>query len=252
MKTYLAELHVHTVLSPCSEIEMLPPLIVQEAVSRGIRMIGITDHNASANVEAVQQAAKDHDLIVLPGMEVQTLEEVHMLCLFDTLDQLQAWQEIVDSLLPPLENNPEFFGDQLVVDKNGDFIRRESRLLITSANLTLEDAVTRVQNLGGLAIPAHVDRKAFGLIANLGFVPPEAGFDGLEISRFLRYRQARRVFPQLEKYPLIQSGDVHLLDDFLGANLLEIETPTVAEIRLALQHQEGRDHTIIECSSALE
>ena len=109
MKSYLAELHIHTVVSPCAGIEMIPPLIVQEALERGINFIAITDHNTTANVRAVQMAARGTDLTVLPGMELQTKEEVHLLCLFDTLDQAEAWQALVRARMPPLENNIEFF-----------------------------------------------------------------------------------------------------------------------------------------------
>jgi predicted metal-dependent phosphoesterase TrpH len=99
LKTYRAELHVHTALSPCAEVEMIPPLIVQEAQERGINLIAITDHNATANIAAVQKAAQGSDLVVLAGMELQTREEVHVLCLFDSLDQANEWQQTIDGLL---------------------------------------------------------------------------------------------------------------------------------------------------------
>lgn len=219
---------------------MIPPLIVQEAIEQGIQLIAITDHNASANIAAVQKAAEHTDLTVLPGMELQTREEVHLLCLFDTLDQIQAWQAIVDQHMPPLENNIEFFGEQFVVDENGDFLRREERLLITSAQLSFEQAVRGVAELGGLVIPAHVNRQAFGLIANLGFVPSDVPVEGLEISRHVTPEEAVVKFPQIQSYPLIQSGDVHRLEEFLGANVFAMAAPTIAEIILALKNERGR------------
>lgn len=240
MEKYLAELHVHTLLSPCAEVEMIPPLIVSEALERGIRIIAITDHNASANVEAVQKAAAGTGLAVLPGMEVQTQEEVHVLCLFDRLDSLAAWQGRVDSEITPLPNDPEHFGEQFVVDETGDFIRREHRLLLTSACLSIEQIFQEVEALGGLAIPAHVDRKAFGLLANLGFVPADLHIEALEISRHVKPRQADQVFPQIKGYPLIQSGDVHRLEEFLGVNEFTIEKPSIEEIRKALHGEDGR------------
>lgn len=244
MNTLRAELHVHTLLSPCAEVEMIPPLIVQEALERGIGLIAITDHNASANVVAVQKAAVGTGLVVLPGMELQTQEEVHLLCLFDSLEQLSAWQEFVDGRLPQQENNPEFFGEQFVVDETGDFIRREHRLLLTSAAISLEAACREVNDLGGLAIPAHVDRQAFGLIANLGFIPPGLPAEALEISRRQTPQQARQAFPQIQGFPLIRSGDVHRLEEFLGANCFTIASPSIAEIRLALRTAAGRSLAI--------
>jgi 3',5'-nucleoside bisphosphate phosphatase len=240
VKTFVTELHVHTVLSPCAEVEMIPPLIVQTAIERGISLIAITDHNASANIGAVQKAAQSTDLIVLPGMEVQTREEVHVLCLFDTLEQIEAWQAVVDDHLPPLENDIEHFGEQFVVDETGDFIRRETRLLLTSTNLSLDDILWRVNTIGGLAIPAHVNRQAFGLIANLGFVPSNVTIEALEISRHLKVSEATSRFPQIKGYPLLQGGDAHRLDEFLGANVFEVEAPTIAELKMALHGQNGR------------
>lgn len=223
---------------------MIPPLIVQEALARGITLIAITDHNSSANVAAVQKAAVGTGLTVLPGMELQTREEVHMLCLFDQLEQLEQWQRVVNTRLPPMENNIDFFGEQFIVDETGDFIRRETQLLLTSANLSLKQAVEEIANLGGLSIPAHVNRSAFSLIANLGFVPAGVPFDALEISRHLSPQQACQKFPQLQQFPLIQNGDVHQLDDFLGANICRLAAPTISELRLALQHKEGRSLVI--------
>jgi PHP family Zn ribbon phosphoesterase len=240
LRTYAAELHVHTVLSPCAEVEMIPPLIVQEALDRGIDLIAITDHNASANVGAVQAAAAGTPLAVLAGMELQTREEVHLLCLFDTLEQVSAWQAVVDARLPQLENNIEFFGEQFVVDETGEFIRREPRLLLTSANLSLEEAARTVVQLDGIVIPAHVDRKAFSLIANLGFVPTDAPVKALEISRHLDPAQARQEFPQIRQFPLVRGGDVHRLDEFLGANLFTLAAPTVSELAKAFLNEAGR------------
>lgn len=219
---------------------MIPPLIVREALARGITLLAITDHNASANVSAVQKAAAGSSLTVLPGMELQTREEVHLLCLFDTPEQVASWQAEVDARLPPLENNPDFFGEQFVVDETGEFVRREARLLITSANLTFSEAVRGVERLGGVAIPAHVDRKTFGLLGVLGFVPPDVSLAALEISRHLSPTEARARFPQIQGYPLLQGGDVHRLEEFLGANEFTLAEPTIAEIRLSLLGQEGR------------
>jgi PHP family Zn ribbon phosphoesterase len=238
MNKFRADLHVHTVLSPCAEVEMIPPLIVREALERGIHLIAITDHNATGNIRAVMEAAQGTGLTVLPGMELQTREEVHLLCLFDTLEQTETWQKVVDSVLPERSNNPEFFGEQFIVDASGEFIRREERLLIVSAEIGLDDAAAQVHALGGFAIPAHVDRKAFSLISNLGLVPP--GFEALEISRHLKPDEAAIHYPQIRGYPLIQNGDVHRLDDFLGVCEFNIEAPSLSEIRMALKSIAGR------------
>jgi len=246
LKAYTADLHVHTVLSPCASVEMIPPLIVKYALDKGIALIAIADHNASANAVAVQEAARGTNLTVLPGMELQTFEEVHLLCLFDSLGKLRDWQAIVDAHLPVIANSPDLFGEQFVVDATGEFIRREDRLLATSTNIRFEQAVLDIDQLGGLAIPAHVDRPAFNLFANLGFVPPDTPIPALEISCHITPAHARAKFPQLEGYPLIQSGDVHSMDEFCGRTVFTLAAPTIPEIKRALLGQKGRAVTITE------
>jgi hypothetical protein len=226
---------------------MIPPLIVSQALALGIQLIAITDHNASANVKSVMEAAAQTGLTVLAGIELQTREEVHSLCIFDTLEQLQTFQDLVDTTLPALKNQPDFFGPQYVVDATGDFIREENRLLLTSSSLSLDEACARVLALDGLFIPAHVNRKANGLLATLGFIPSNLPVSAIELSRHITPRQALQQFPQLKLYPLIQSGDVHRLEEFLAPNFLTVETLTVNEIRLALNHQSGRKMEI--CSN---
>jgi hypothetical protein len=239
------DLHVHTVLSPCADIEMIPPLIVQNAVDNGIQIIAITDHNAIANVQAVQEAAAGSGLTVLPGVELQTVEEVHVLCLFDTLDQSRSFQTQIDAALPALENNIDFFGEQFVVDATGDFIRREERLLLNSTTLSLAQAWEKVKALGGMLIPAHVTRKAFGLLPVLGFVPPDTPIEILEISTQIRPDKAYTQFPQIQGFPLVQNGDAHFLEDIRGLNQVSIERTTIAELRLAFLQQDGRTHQIL-------
>jgi 3',5'-nucleoside bisphosphate phosphatase len=244
LKNYVADLHLHTVVSPCAAVEMIPPLIVQEALARGINLIAVTDHNTTVNVVAVQKAATGTGLTVLPGMELQTREEVHLLCLFDTLDQMAAWQEFVEARMPPLENNIDYFGEQFVVDETGEFIRREKQLLLTSANISLSAAVAEVNRLEGLAIPAHVNRSSFSLIANLGFVPLDISFAALEISRHITPNEACQKFPQLRQYPLIQNGDVHYLHEFLGSTHFQLAAPTITEMKRAFLKEKGRSVNI--------
>jgi len=223
---------------------MLPPLIISEAIKCGINLIAITDHNASANIDAVQKAALGSELTVLPGMELQTKEEVHVLCLFDTIDQIMEFQKLVDQKLPPIMNRPDFFGEQLVVDEKGDFIRKEERLLITSTALSLNEAYNYVNEIGGILIPAHINRKANGLLEILGFVPEDIPFFALEISRHISPRKAKEIFPQINSFEIIQNGDVHRLSEFIGTTMFEIENPVISEIKLALRKEGNRSYFI--------
>ncbi|HET9911152.1 MAG TPA: PHP domain-containing protein [Anaerolineales bacterium] len=241
MKNFRADLHVHTVLSPCAEVEMIPPLIVQRALEHQIDLIAITDHNACSNVSAVQKAAAGTRLTVLPGMEVQSREDVHLLTLFETLDALGAWQTQVDESLPDLPNRPSFFGEQFVVDETGEFVRSEPRLLSTSIRLSIDEVFERVQALGGIVIPAHVERTTYGLFPTLGLISEKWHLLALEISRHTTPEKAAAAFPALQKYALIQSGDVHHLNDFWGKTIFTLAAPTLMEIRMAFSHIDGRE-----------
>jgi PHP family Zn ribbon phosphoesterase len=241
MKKFRADLHVHTVLSPCADVAMIPPLIVQKALEHNIDLIAITDHNSSANVRAVQMAAKGTALKVLPGMEVQSREDVHLLTLFENVDTLETWQEQVDNSLPDLLNQPGFFGEQFVVDETGDFLRTETRLLLTSTGLSIDEIFERVDALGGLVIPAHVERFSYGLFPTLGLISEKWHLLALEISRHITPEKAIATFPALNHYELVQDGDVHQLDDFLGATIFTMAAPTLMEMRLAFNHIDGRD-----------
>lgn len=221
---------------------MIPPLIIKTAVEKGINLIAITDHNSSANIGAVISAAKGTEVKIMAGMELQTKEEVHVLCLFDDLDQVLVFQKIIDAKLPDFPNDPEHFGEQFIIDETGDFIRNETRLLSTSADISIKSACEQVSELGGLFIPAHIDRDAYGLITVLGFVPPDIHPDALELSKHIHPKTIINKFPQIQNFPLIQSGDAHFLDDILGWNQLNMEKPTIMEIRKALNGVEGRSY----------
>lgn len=238
---FLADLHIHTCLSPCAELEMLPELIVARAQELGLQIIAVTDHNSAENVAAVVNAARDTSITVLPGMEVQTREEVHLLTLFDTLEQVASWQAQVYANLPPLKNDEALFGEQLILDANGEPAGYLDRLLLTSTFFSVEDVVQRVRDLGGLCIPAHVDRPMYSIIANLGFIPPELDVVGVEISTNIGPIEARERFPQLVHYGLVADGDAHRLKEMMRRTTLKMEAPTVAELSLALAGAEGRE-----------
>jgi 3',5'-nucleoside bisphosphate phosphatase len=243
--TIYADLHLHTVLSACAEVEMVPPLIVRRATELGLSLIAVTDHNASANCAAVMKAAEGSGLVVLPGMEMQTAEEVHMLCLFETLEQALTWQGIVFDHLPNLPNNEEVFGGQYVVDREGDYVRTEGRLLAASTDLPLDVAVRRVAGLGGLAIPAHIDRAMFSLFANLGFVPPGLPAPALELFRLTEPAALLTQHPEIAAYPLVRDSDAHQLSDMRRGFAFEADHASFAGLQFAL-----RTGTITLCSQA--
>ena len=234
-----ADLHLHTVLSPCAEVEMIPPLIVERALEQHLDLIAIADHNASANVPAVLDAARGTGLKVWAGMELQTREEVHVLCLFDTVRQLRALQAELELALPNLRNAPDKLGEQFIVDAAGDFVAREERLLLISAAMTLEGVVREVNALGGMAIPAHIDRVENGLIPLLGFVPLGLAVPALEISANIAARDARAKFHLPEHWAVISGSDAHWLDA-IGRAVTQFDfegTRSVANIARALREK---------------
>lgn len=240
VRFFLADLHIHTVLSACAETEMLPEFIVERAQELDLGLIAVTDHNSAENAAAVLTAAEGTGVTVFPGMEVQTREEVHLLCLFDTLEQVVLWQEEVYAHLPPLKNDEDVFGMQVVLDAEGNVVGRNDRLLLVSTLLSMEEAVRRVHDLSGLCIPAHVDRPAYSVIANLGLIPPALGIAGVEISPLVGPQEARVRFPQLERYSLVAGGDAHRLREMVRRTTLRLAEATVAELSLALAGEGDR------------
>ncbi len=240
LKCLPADLHIHTVLSACAEIEMIPPLIVQRALDLGLKLVAITDHNSAANASAVIEAAQGYDLTVLPGIEVQSREEAHLLCLFDTIQQANECEQIVTAALPVLENNEAFFGAQYVVDRTGEYRYTENRLLATSLSLSVEQIVSQVHALGGLCIPAHIDRPAYSLISNLGFIPPQLPIIGVELSSQAVPKVVLKRFPQLSRYGLVIDGDAHRLSEMIARMQFYVESPTIPELRLALTCAQDR------------
>lgn len=234
MKRVYADLHLHTVLSACAEVEMIPPLIVRRALALGLGLIAVTDHNAAANCAAVMSAADGTGLVVLPGMEMQTAEEVHLLCLFETLEQALTWQGTVFDHLPDEPNPEDLLGGQYVVDRDGEYVRTEGRLLATSTDLVLEEAIRRVTDLGGLAIPAHIDRPSFSLLANLGFVPPHLEAPALEIFRLSEPATLLARHPSAGRYPLVRDSDAHQLSEMRRGIAFEADTASFENLRAAL------------------
>jgi len=240
MPFFTADLHLHTVLSACADAEMLPEFIVERAQELGMGLIAVTDHNSAENAEAMLRAAERAGIAALPGMEVQTREEVHLLCLFDTLGQIMAWQEMVYARLPRLKNRPDVFGTQVVLSGEGEPVGYNDRLLLTSTSFSVEEVVRQVQALGGLCIPAHVDRPAYSIISNLGFIPPHLGIRGVEISHLIGSKEARARFPELTRYSLVANSDAHRLKEMSRRTTLKMAEPTVTELALALAGAEGR------------
>jgi 3',5'-nucleoside bisphosphate phosphatase len=241
LHTVVADLHVHTALSPCGGDEMTPPAIVAAAVERGIGLIAVCDHNCARNAAAVQQAAGDR-LAVLAGMEITTAEEAHIVGLFPTAEVALAAGAEVGGLLPPVDDPyRSFFGEQWVMAADGSLVGQEPHALALATSLDLSAVVRLIHAHGGLAVAAHVDRRSFGVISQLGFFPADAGLDAIDISRHLPDDSPRLAELAAYGLPVTGSSDSHYLAD-LGAatTVLTVAAPTFAETALAFRGEDGR------------
>ena len=241
LSRFRADLHIHTCLSPCAKEEMTPIAIVRQAKKKGLDVVGICDHNSTRNVAAVRQAGRCEGLAVIGGIEVCSKEEVHVLGLFDDEESLTDMQKLIDENLQG-ENQPDYFGRQLLCDRHGEIAGEETKLLIGATGLSVEEVVEGIHLFGGLAIASHVDRESFSLLSQLGFVPEGLPIDALEVSRLRTVSQARECLSQIRNYPLMRSSDAHQLDD-IGVVFTTFtgEAPSVRELRKALAGQGGRE-----------
>ncbi len=253
MMRLAADLHIHTVLSPCASREMTPPAIAREAARRELDVIAVCDHNSAGNVEAVCAAAAaiSGGPAVIPGIEITTTEEVHVLGLFSDPADAQAVGIEVTSGLPPWRTlaprtsptggrpgprEPE----QQLMDACGRQTGIEKRMLAAASRFTLSAVVDLIHLHRGIAVAAHLDRKSFSVLSQLGFMPADIAFDGLEISAF-GVTHGRAAEFACYRLPLISSSDGHFLEDIgTGLTVLEVEEPVLGEISRALRGVEGR------------
>ncbi|MCG0275223.1 MAG: PHP domain-containing protein [Thermosediminibacteraceae bacterium] len=242
LKEFAADLHIHTCLSPCADSEMIPPNILNMAKLLGTKIIGISDHNSAKNLQAMIEASRNYEILVLPGIEVQSKEEVHVLCLFERLKEALEFQDFIYSHLPQKKNYPQYFGHQYVVDAQGNVKGEEERLLIASTDLSVDEILKNAYKLGGIVIPAHIDRNTFGILGQLGFIPEYLRVDAVEFSKNISLKEARGKFPFIfDRFPVIFSSDAHCLKDMVfQKTYFLLKEPTFEEIKKALIGIGGR------------
>lgn len=175
------DLHIHSCLSPCGDNDMTPNNIVNMAILGGLDIIALTDHNSCKNCAAFCSVAQKNGILAIPGMELCTNEEIHVVCLFETLEAALGFDREVYSLLPNFPNDTKIFGDQLILDEFDNVVGTEPRLLINAADISISDLPALVARYGGTTFPAHIDRSSYSVLSSLGFIPPECGFMVAEI-----------------------------------------------------------------------
>jgi len=236
-----ADLHIHTALSPCGSDEMTPRAIVEAALARGLDMIAICDHNSARNAAAVQEASGGR-LAVLAGIEITSAEEVHVVGLFPDATAAEAAGLEIAPLLGDADSGyTAFFGEQQVLDAEGRVLDTETAALAFATSLELDAVVDLVKRHGGLAVAAHIDRKAFSVFSQLGFFPTESGFDAVEITPFTGDDSPRMAEFEALGLPITSSSDSHYLEDIgTAATRLTLEAASFAELALAFAGAEGR------------
>jgi len=236
LKEFYADLHIHTCLSPCADLEMSPKNIVKEAKKKGLHFIGICDHNSAENVLAVKKIGKREKVSVIGGMEVTSREEVHILALFDEDQRLQSLQEIIYKKLHGT-NDERLYGDQLVVNEEDEVIDFNKKLLIGATEIPLYEVVDLIHQLDGLAIASHIDREGFSIIGQLGFIPEDLSLDAVEI---IDASQKDRIFLGKD-FPMVVSSDAHFLEDIGKARTCFLmEKVTIEELKKSFKKEAGR------------
>lgn len=243
MVTLTADLHLHSVLSPCGQLEMSPRAIVARAVELGLGIVGLSDHNCCLNAPALESAAAATGGLVkaLYGLEVRSAEEVDVLTIFEDPDAAQAFGRWVWAALPDVPCDPLVFGDQVVVDADEEIVDFASKLLINGLAHSLEEVCAQAAEYGALVIPAHVDRPSDSVISQLGWLPPDLAVDAVEVSRFGDEHELVKTHRWLASLPVVRFSDAHRLADVgFQQTRFHVAEPTLAELRLALRGAEGR------------
>lgn len=218
MNKYYYDLHIHSCLSPCADNDMTPANIAGTATLAGIQIMALTDHNSVKNCPSFFKACKKYGIIPVAGMELTTAEDIHVVCLFETLDNALAFGEEVDSRRIRIPNRVDIFGDQFIMDDEDNVIGTEEFMLPNATEITVDEAPSIVKKYGGVCYPAHIDRQSNGIIATLGTFPDFPEFECAEL------HDKEKIEPHIEKYPILKdklmvvSSDAHYLWDIRDAD----------------------------------
>ena len=237
---FMVDTHIHTCLSPCAELDMHPAALVDAAVRAGLDSIAVCDHNSAENAAAVQRAGTSAGLAVIPGMEITSAEEVHVLGLLPDLEAAMALQSKVYRSLPG-HNDENIFGIQVIANEFAEVLGFNDHLLSGATTLNLDQVVAAIHDVDGLAVASHVDREGFGIIGQLGFIPPNLPLDAIEVSQRTPLPLARASFAPNGEHSILCASDAHEPKDVArAATFVLMEAATLAELRRALTREQGR------------
>ena len=207
------DLHIHSCLSPCGDDDMTPANIAGMAAVKGLDVIALTDHNSCKNCPAILKHGEEYGITVIPGMELTTAEEVHVVCLFPALGDAMAFDGYVYEHLLPIKNREDIFGKQQIMDADDQVTGNVERLLIGATDISFDQVFGLVESYRGIAYPAHIDKPTTSLLSNLGFVPPDSSFTCAEISTFDHLHQIQKEHPYFLQCKMLSSSDAHYLED---------------------------------------
>lgn len=223
MSRYFYDLHLHSCLSPCADDDMTPSNIAGMASLCGLQLIALTDHNTCGNCGALLQACRQYGIVGVPGMELTTAEEIHLVCLFPGLVQAEEFERQVREHRLPIRNKPEIFGNQLFVDVDDNVVGEEPNLLIPATTLSLEEGTALALSCGGAAFPAHIDRPSNGIIGILGDLPERPFFPTVELNDRENREEYREKYGLQDRRMLCSSDAHHLWDIRDAANSIELD-----------------------------
>lgn len=213
MNKFYYDLHLHSCLSPCGDNDMTPANIAGMAAVKMLDIVALTDHNTTRNCPAFYKACKSQGVIPIAGIELTTSEDVHIVCLFETLEKAMEFGEFVDTRRIRIKNKTEIFGDQLIMDENDEIIGSDDFLLPNATTLSIEEGYQEAVNRGAIVWPAHIDREANGIIATLGMLPSEPRFGVVEYRDSSSIPDYESRFPELKEKKIVCSSDAHYLWD---------------------------------------
>ncbi len=241
MQKFRADLHIHTLLSPCADLEMTPKNIVMRAKETGLQIIGIADHNSTRNALLVKKEAAREEIFTLTGAEITTKEEVHCLAFFEHAAQLEKFQQFIDEKLIRILNPDGHFGYQPVIREDESIVELVPWFLPAALDAGISEVQKKVFSLNGIFIPAHIDRPSCGLIGQLGFIPENLEYDALEISRHGSKKYVEKHGVLKVNNSFLRSSDAHYLPQ-IGeiCSVFNMFENSFKEIKKALNQLNGR------------
>ncbi len=247
MRWYKADLHIHSVLSPCGSLEMSPKSVIKKAKEEALDIIAITDHNSLLNCPAYSYYAEKENILFINGVEVQTAEEIHIIALFPDWEHAKIFNDVLYKSLLPIANDPDFFGDQIVIDKDENIVKVIETALINSSVWNYEETIGKIKEYGGIYFPAHINAGSYSILSQLGFIPDIPKIYASEIILQENKENILAKFPFLNEINLLTNSDAHYLKDIAKAfSYFYLDRLTVKKIFSLIKKKNNKKNKYIK------